>query len=232
MSGFNSSAPESPAPAPEALSLTVHSVPALAPQRRRLSGRLQMLLVLAVCAAPVVASYFTYYVVRPGGRTNYSDLIDPQRPLPEQVWHDLAGAPVKSSSLKGQWLLVSVAGGACDAACEKTLYLQRQLRETLGKERDRLDKVWLVADDAPVRPEVLAAIRPHGAEATVLRVPRETLAAWLAPAAGHVLDQHLYIVDPMGNWMMRAPADPQPAKLKRDLEKLLRASSSWDNPGR
>jgi hypothetical protein len=210
----------------------VHSVPALAPQRRRLSGRLQMLLVLAVCAAPVVASYFTYYVVRPGGRTNYSDLIDPQRPLPEQVWHDLAGAPVKSSSLKGQWLLVSVAGGACDAACEKTLYLQRQLRETLGKERDRLDKVWLVADDAPVRPEVLAAISPRGAEATVLRVPREALATWLAPAAGHVLDQHLYIVDPMGNWMMRAPADPQPAKLKRDLEKLLRASSSWDNPGR
>ncbi|KQV94474.1 hypothetical protein [Rhizobacter sp. Root1221] len=232
MSGSNSSAPESPAPTPEALSLTVHSVPALAPQRRRLSGRLQMLLVLAVCAAPVVASYFTYYVVRPGGRTNYSDLIDPQRPLPEQVWHDLAGAPVKSSSLKGQWLLVSVAGGACDAACEKTLYLQRQLRETLGKERDRLDKVWLVADDAPVRPEVLAAISPRGAEATVLRVPREALAAWLAPAAGHVLDQHLYIVDPMGNWMMRAPADPQPAKLKRDLEKLLRASSSWDNPGR
>lgn len=232
MSGSNSSAPESRAPAPEALSLTVHSVPALAPQRRRLSGRLQMLLVLAVCAAPVVASYFTYYVVRPGGRTNYSDLIDPQRPLPEQVWHDLAGAPVKSSSLKGQWLLVSVAGGACDAACEKTLYLQRQLRETLGKERDRLDKVWLVADDAPVRPEVLAAISPRGAEATVLRVPREALAAWLAPAAGHVLDQHLYIVDPMGNWMMRAPADPQPAKLKRDLEKLLRASSSWDNPGR
>lgn len=232
MSGSNSSAPESPAPTPEALSLTVHSVPALAPQRRRLSGRLQMLLVLAVCAAPVVASYFTYYVVRPGGRTNYSDLIDPQRPLPEQVWHDLAGAPVKSSSLKGQWLLVSVAGGSCDAACEKTLYLQRQLRETLGKERDRLDKVWLVADDAPVRPEVLAAISPRGAEATVLRVPREALAAWLAPAAGHVLDQHLYIVDPMGNWMMRAPADPQPAKLKRDLEKLLRASSSWDNPGR
>jgi hypothetical protein len=232
MSGSNSSAPDSRAAAPEALNLTVHSVPTLAPQRRRLPGRLQMLLVLAVCAAPVIASYFTYYVLRPGGRTNYSDLIDPQRPLPEQAWQTLAGAPVRSTSLKGQWLLVAVTGGACDAACEKTLYLQRQLRETLGKERDRLDKVWLVADDAPVRPEVLAAINPHGAEVTVLRVPREAIAGWLSPAPGNAIEQHLYIVDPMGNWMMRAPADPQPAKLKRDLEKLLRASSSWDNPGR
>ena len=232
MSGSNSSAPDPRAQAPEALSLTVHSVPALAPQRRRLPGRLQMLLVLAVCAAPVIASYFAYYVVRPGGRTNYGDLINPQRPLPEQVWRDLAGSPVKTTSLHGQWLLVAVAGGACDAGCEKTLYLQRQLRETLGKERDRFDKVWLVADDAPVRPDVLAAINPPGADTTVLRVPREVIAGWLAPAAGHTLDQHLYVVDPMGHWMMRAPADPQPAKLKRDLEKLLRASSSWDTPGR
>ncbi len=232
MSGSKSSVPESGAPAPEALSLTVHSVPALVPQRRRLSGRLQMLLVLAVCAAPVLASYFTYYVVRPSGRTNYSELIDPQRPLPEQVWRTLDGTPVTSTTLRGQWLLVAVAGGACDAACEKTLYLQRQLRETLGKERDRLDKVWFVVDDAPVRPEVLKAISPPGAEATVLRVPRDALAGWLAPAAGRTLEQHLYIVDPMGHWMMRSPADPQAAELKRDLDKLLRASSSWDRPGR
>jgi len=232
MFGSNSSVRGSPASAPEALHLTVHSVPALAPQRRRLSGRLQMLLVLLVCAAPVIASYFTYYVVRPGGRTNYGDLIDPQRPLPEQVWRDLAGAPVKTADLRGQWLLVSVAGGACNAECEKTLYLQRQLRETLGKERDRLEKVWLVVDDAPVRREVLDAINPPGAEATVLRVPRDAVAGWLAPAEGHALEQHLYIVDPMGNWMMREPADPQPGKLKRDLERLLRASSSWDRPGR
>jgi hypothetical protein len=31
---------------------------------------------------------------------------------------------------------------------------------------------------------------------------------------------------------MRAPVSPDPAKLKRDLERLLRASSSWDRAGR
>lgn len=232
MSGSNSSVPDSrPEPA-EGLSLTVHTLPNLAPERRRLSGRLQMLLVLAVCAAPVIASYFTYYVVRPGGRTNYGELIDPQRTLPALPLQRLTGEAVPASSLKGQWLLVAVAGGACDAACEKTLYLQRQLRETLGREKERVDKVWLIPDGAAPRPEVLAAINPKGAEATVLRVPAEALADWLQPAAGQALADHFYVVDPMGNWMMRFPADPQPAKVKRDLEKLLRASSSWDKAGR
>lgn len=233
MSGSNSSVPASRAEPLEDLSFTVHSMPAPQPARRRLSGRLQMLLVLAVCAAPVIASYFTYYVVRPGGRTNYGQLIDPQRAVPADLpLTTLQGERVDPARLNGQWLLVAVSDSRCDADCEKVLYLQRQLRETLGKERDRLDKVWLVTDEGPLRPELLSAVNPHGAEATVLRVPADALARWLEPAPGQRLGAHLYVVDPMGHWMLREPVDPQPAKVKRDLEKLLRASSSWDNPGR
>jgi len=124
-----------------------------------------------------------------------------------------------------------VADAACDALCEKHLYLQRQLRETLGRDKDRIDKVWLIPDDGAPRPEVLAAISVIDAPA-VLRVPREELSRWLAPADGHRLEEHIYIVDPMGQWMMRAPVDTDPAKLKRDVERLLRASASWDQPGR
>lgn len=235
MSGSNSSAPGSAARpdagAPEPLSFTVHSMPtpAVDDDRRTRMGRIKMLLVLLVCAAPVIASYFTYYVIRPEGRTNYGELIDPQRPLPQALpLHDLQGRPVAPASLKDQWLLVAVAGAACDAACERNLYLQRQLRETLGKDRDRLDKVWFVTDAAPVRPELLEAI----AGAQVLRVPREALASWLAPAAGHGLADHLYVVDPLGNWMMRFPAEADPARIKRDLTKLMRASQHWDRAGR
>ncbi len=238
MSGSNSSAPGSGS-VPDPVSFTVHSPPnpALAGDlRRTASGRLKMLAVLAVCAAPVIASYFTYFVIRPDGRSNYSDLISPTRELPAGLpLKNLAGAAIPAASLRGQWLLVVVANAACNAGCEKHLYLQRQLRETLGREKDRVDKLWLITDDGTPRPEVLQAISPVGAPnaaATVLRVPREALADWLMPAAGRTLDAHLYLVDPMGQWMMRTPADPEPAKLKRDLEKLLRASASWDLPGR
>jgi hypothetical protein len=138
-------------------------------------------------------------------------------------------------SLRGQWLLVSVAGGACDAGCEKNLYLQRQLRESLGKEKDRLDWIWLVADSAPVRPSLLPAL----AQATVLRVDPQALSQWLTPAPGKQLPEHLYLVDPIGNWMMRFPTGGNEAidtalakNIKRDLERLLKASASWDKPGR
>lgn len=204
---------------------------ALALARRTSSGRWKMLAVLLVCAAPVIASYFTYYVVRPEGRRNFGELINPQRPLPDLASTSLSGQGGNLRALKGQWLLVSVAGGACDEACSRHLYLQRQLRESLGKERDRLDWVWLIPDQAAVPGHLLPALK----EAAVLRVPSAGLAAWLAPASGQPLAGHLYVVDPMGNWMLRFPANldlASAAKAKRDLERLLRASASWDQAGR
>jgi hypothetical protein len=234
MSGFNSSAPGSSV-ASEPLSFTVHSMPApdvSDAARRTAVGRLKMLAVLAVCAAPVIASYLTYFVIRPESRNNYGELITPPRALPDTLpLKQLSGADVKPAGLRGQWLIVVVADAACDATCEKSLYLQRQLREALGGEKDRVDKVWFITDDGVPRPAVLQAIA-QGAPATVLRAPRADLAQWLAPATGHTLAQHLFVVDPMGQWMMRAPADPDPTKLKRDIERLLRASASWDRAGR
>jgi hypothetical protein len=231
MSGSNSSARGSGA---EPLEMTVHTLPrpSLPDDSRRLrAGRLKMLLVLAICAAPVIASYFTYYVIRPSGRTNYSTLIEPTRGLPATLpLTRLDGQPVAPASLKGQWLLVVVGGGACDSACDRRLFLQRQLREMLGKERDRVDKLWLVTDDAPVAPRLREALAKP--PVTVLRTSPAALAQWLQPAPGHRLDEHLYLVDPMGEWMMRAPVDPDPYKLKGDLTRLLQASASWDRPGR
>lgn len=238
MSGSKSSDALSPraAASPEGpLELTIHGLPPLqggagAVQRTR-SGRWKMLAVLAVCAAPVVASYFTYYVLRPEQRRSFGELIAEQPLLPAVTARTLGGAPVALASLKDQWLLVSVSGGACDSVCEAHLYLQRQLRETLGREKDRLDWVWLITDEAPVPAHLSSAM----SQAVALRVPEATVAGWLKPAAGQALRDHLYVVDPQGRWMMRMPASLDKAdagKAKRDLDRLLRASSSWDEPGR
>jgi hypothetical protein len=217
------------------LSFTVHSLPSPALEehaRRTATGRWKMLAVLAVCAAPVVASYFTYFVIRPQARSNYSALITPPREIPTSLsLRTLTGEQVAPESLRGQWLLVVVADAACDAACEERLFLQRQLRETLGRDKDRVDKVWLITDAGMPRTEVLQAIS-QGQSVRVLRVSREDLGKWLMPAEGHRLDEHFYIVDPLGQWMMRAPALTDPRKLKRDMDRLLNASASWDRPGR
>jgi hypothetical protein len=238
MSGSNSSSPgygsddrAAEAAVPEPLSFAVHSLPAptLASAQAR-HGRLKMLLVLLVCAAPVIASYVTYYFIRPQGGTNHGVLIQPQRPVPDAralPLTDLQGSPVGPSTLAGQWLLVVVAGGACDALCERQLYLQRQLREALGKNRDRVDRVWLIDDAVAVRAELMPALEG----ATLLRVPREALAGWLQSDQGQSPAAHFHVVDPLGNYMMRFPAPSDAPAIRRDLEKLLRASASWDTAG-
>ena len=237
MSGSNSSNPIAAVQDVEPLHLTVHAMPqadvaASEAQRRTARGRLNMLLVLLACVAPVAASYFTFYVLRPEGRSNYATLIAPSQAMPLDLpLTDLDGRAVAAATLKGQWLLVVVGRGGCDSDCEKRLFAQRQLREMTGRERDRIDKLWLVTDDAAIAPALRAALA--AAPATqVLRVPAPALQRWLAAAPGESLESHLYVVDPMGQWMMRAPPKVDPAKFKRDIDKLLRASSFWDRPGR
>jgi hypothetical protein len=232
MSGSNSSNPADSAAA-EPVQLAVHSMPRLdAVQRRAGSGRGKLLLILLACAAPVIASYFTFYVIRPEGRSNYAALISPAREMPAALpLLDLQGRSVSASALRGQWLLVVAGPAACNTDCEKRLFAQRQLREMTGRERDRIDKLWLVTDTAPIKPELLAALAATPAT-QVLRVPATDLGTWLVGAPGESLDSHLYLVDPMGRWMMRAPVQLDPAKFKRDIDRVLRASSSWDNAGR
>ncbi|HKX93062.1 MAG TPA: hypothetical protein VJM48_00040, partial [Methylibium sp.] len=167
MSGSNSSVRGANGGPPRAaddepLSFAVHSLPTPSIEPAAVArGRLKMLLVLLVCAAPVIASYFTYYVIRPQGRTAHGELIDPQRPLPGPgalPLADLQGRTIDPATLRGQWLLVVVGGGDCDATCERQLYLQRQLREALGKNKDRLDRVWLLDDTLPVREALKPAL--------------------------------------------------------------------------
>jgi hypothetical protein len=238
MSGSNSFLPAESAPSmaqtpDEPLTMTVHSLPQLDQNNARSAastraGRWKMFALLLVSAAPVVASYFMYYVVRPEGRRNYGELVNPQRPLPAFNGLDAQGQPVPLTQLKDQWLLISVADSTCDAACQEHLYLQRQLRETLGKEKDRLDWVWLRTGTAPLSD----ALKQATSAAVVLQVDAAQLATWLEPASGQRLEDHLYVVDPLGNWMMRFPANMDPKQAKRDLDRLLRASAFWDKAGR
>jgi hypothetical protein len=212
------------------LGMTIHSLPEPAASRTK-NGRFKMFLVLLLCASPVIASYITYYFIRPEGRRNFGELIEPQKTIPNLVATTLDGKSVNLQTLKGQWLLVSIAGGSCDKSCQNHLYLQRQVRETLGKEKDRLDWVWFISDAKPVPDGLLPALK----DATVLRLPAEQLSTWMQAANGQQLSDHIYVIDPMGNWMMRfAPGfnAESAVKAKKDLERLLKASAFWDSAGR
>jgi cytochrome oxidase Cu insertion factor (SCO1/SenC/PrrC family) len=185
-------------------------------------GRWMMLLIALVCAAPVIGSYFTYYVIKPaGGTTSYGSLIEPQRPIPDTlVVTGEDGKPMKLASMRGRWLMIAVDGSACDKACATKLYFMRQIRVTQAGERERIVNVWLRTDASKV-PDVIETAYP---DTEKLVANGADLAAWLPVDDGTQLTDHIYMVDPNGNLMMRFPKDADPSKIKRDVTKLLHNS--------
>jgi hypothetical protein len=185
-------------------------------------GRWKLLAVLAVCASPLIFSYLTYYVIKPAGRTNYGELIDPRtHPMPALAVSELDGKPAALEAWKGKWILLQVAPGSCDKQCTDQLIAMRQLRLMQGKGMERIERVWLVPDDTPLSIELMKWI--DGTR--ILRLKPESLGNWLPVEQGGKLSDHMYVIDPLGNLMMRFPKEADPKKVSKDLGKLLKASA-------
>jgi hypothetical protein len=184
----------------------------------RKSARLKLVALALVCAAPVIGSYLLYYGAPPeGGKKNYGELL-PQAPVSALVPRADVPMPADIAPLGGKWLLVMVDSGACEEACTRKLWQMRQLRLTQGKEMERLVRVWLVDDD--VLPN--EAVRKEY-DGTVI-LPRSRFPELAVLPASTTPRDHLYLVDPIGNLMMRFPAEPDLNRIKKDLAHLLKVS--------
>ena len=190
------------------------------PPRQASRGRFKLILVLLVCASPVILSYLFYYVLPPSGRTNFGTLILPQRPVPELRLTDAEGKPRRFAEHLGQWVVLQVDAGACAKGCADKLYALRQQRTMTGKERERIDRVWLVTDAVGPSAELMREYEGT----VVLRADPAELAALMPVEPGRRVEDYLWVVDPLGFLMMRFPADGEPAKIRKDISRLLKAS--------
>jgi cytochrome oxidase Cu insertion factor (SCO1/SenC/PrrC family) len=183
--------------------------------RRR--GRLKAFFILLVCAAPTIAAYLAFYVWQPAGRVNYGELIEP-RPLPAASLVTLAGGPFAVADLKGRWVLVQFDDAACAEPCPQKLFNMRQARVAQGREMDRVERLWVVLDDAAPAAEVARV-----AEGVHLVRGKGTNLMAVFPAPESVRD-HVFLVDPLGNLMLRFPRDADPRRMMKDLQRLLKVS--------
>ncbi len=191
-----------------------------------------VVLILLIALAPVLFALIAYFIpasgLRPAGSTNYGTLITPQRPIPAPAalpLRTLDGAPFDLESLHGHWLLVSADEAACPESCVRKLFILRNSHASQGKEVDRLRRVWFILDDGPVDAQIQEAYKGT----YLLRTPPDALREFLAPAASAAeqdaaLRAPMWIIDPLGNLMMRFPADADPIKVRDDIRKLLRNS--------
>lgn len=182
-----------------------------------MAPRTKFLLMLAFFAAPMLAAWIAYFGWHPDKHKNYGSLL-PVTPLANAQGKLLSGAAYNLDALKGKWVIVYVGSANCDVACSKQLYYMRQSRISLGKDQDRVERVWVVSDAGmPQR----SLVNLHAG----LRVWRPSQAIFInqfpavRPAA-----PHLYLVDPLGNLMMRFPENTDPKSLIKDMKLLLKAS--------
>lgn len=188
-------------------------------RRRVRSGRRKMIVLLLVLALPVIASYITYYIVRPEGRTNYGTLLE-QQAIGDFAPIDLLGNARPLDEFRGRWVMLVIGASDCDPACRERLYEVRQVRLTQGRERERVARVWLVTDAGTPDANLLA----EHEGAVVLRASASEIGARFPATSSTRASDHIWLIDPMGHLMMRFPRDADPSRIKKDLSRLLRAS--------
>mgnify|MGYP000078869558 FL=1 len=192
-------------------------------------GRWQMLLLLLACASPVIASYVTFYIIKPtGGKTNYGELVYPVQEAPKDSL---------SPMIYGKWtLLLARPAATCEQDeqnCLRLLHMMRQVRAALGKEKNRLQVVWLITDDGVVSDKFKAAYDEDVAGVKMIRLPkdatqRQEVENWLALDQA---SQKIQLIDPTAAKMMRFPVEqnaPEFKKMLKDVEKLLK----WNPTGK
>ena len=173
-------------------------------------GRRIIFLIAALALAPVVAAYVIYYWFPRQPAANYGTLLT-TAPAPLIAGKRADGSPFRLDELRGRWVLLWGAPGGCGFACDKALYATRQARTMQGKDQDRIVRAWVVTGDVMPAPSVLA---PHP-DLVVIRV---------SGSAADLLPGTVYVIDPLGNLVLRYPDDPDIRGIANDLTRLLKAS--------
>jgi cytochrome oxidase Cu insertion factor (SCO1/SenC/PrrC family) len=179
-------------------------------------ARRTLIVLVLVFFGPFVGAYVAYRYFPPDTSANYGELLLPPAQVPLQPLV-AAGGTFRFADLGGKWVLVASDSGACAAACQAKLTLVRQVWLALGKNRDRVERVF-VADDLAQAGAALLEAYP-GMRAV-------TTPEGMQMPPGLANDRaHIYVVDPLGNVMMRFPARAEGKRMLKDLERLLKASS-------
>lgn len=186
----------------------------------RKSSRLVPTLLVLLFFGPVAVAILLYNFGgdqwRPGGSVAHGTLLSQPRTLPTGLMVVGDGAV---ADFGGKWSLLYVGRGDCNDACKESLYRTRQVRRALGKEMSRVQRFFISTSGAP-NSGLLAADHPGMLVMTEGLAARDTVLATL----GEFAEGDVFIVDPIGNVVLRFPAGTAMKDMHADLRLLLKAS--------
>ena len=181
------------------------------------TNRRKFIALLVLMCAPIVISYVLFYAEYRPGTVNYGELLDVKKIEGSGV-NPLDNKIFRMKDLKGKWVMLIVDSGACDKACQEKLYFMRQVRMVQHKEKHRVERLWLIDDD--VVPNVELTKEYEG----TLFVKTNDSALLDAIPPKESQRKHIYMVDPLGNLIMRYPEELNPTKMGKDIKRLLHVS--------
>ena len=178
-------------------------------------GRVQLLLIAVVFFGPLIGAAWLYYKgdsLQPDTRVNHGALLEPIVNL-----HDLT--PESAILEHRAWLLLYPNDGNCNGGCRKALYTVRQSRLMLGKEMERVKRVFLHGAELP---DTLFIAEEHKGLITLQDAALRSVLDNKKP------DTHagggFYLVDPHGNLVLYFSPDTDPRDMVDDIKRLLKLS--------
>jgi cytochrome oxidase Cu insertion factor (SCO1/SenC/PrrC family) len=183
-----------------------------------MSNRVTLLLIAACFITPMIAAYVVFHFWQPQSHMNYGELIAPQ-PMPDIALKLTNGENFHLKQLRGKWIMLQVDSGECQQSCAQKLYNMRQVRLAQGKDMSRVERVWLItgemAPNSAITGDYLGTWFVKANQAVFLQgLPKQD-----------VVSKHIYIIDPLGNLMLRYPENADPRGMNKDLQRLLKVSS-------
>ena len=182
---------------------------------------------LALFGIPYIAAWVFYTsddMLGMSKTSNYGELVSPVQPIEAITLQRMDGSQLNTKELQGKWLLISVSDSGCEQVCQENFYKMRQIRRAMAKDRSRVNRMFVMTDNSQQISlqkklkdyEGMEVIEGSGSEAgkllTVLGIP------------GKDIKDRIFVIDPMGNLMMRYPPDAEPEAILKDLKRLLKVS--------
>ena len=155
--------------------------------------------------------------------SNHGELISPVRSISHI---DLFGLDNKkiNDKLMGKWVLLTVANSSCDQLCQKNIYHVRQIHRAMSGKSRRVRKL-LVLSETSHREELSQKLKNY---------PKTHVAVGSATSIQALMnllknpnlnaENGIYIIDPLGNYMMSYSEDFDAKLIIKDLERLLAIS--------
>ena len=179
-------------------------------------------LLIATFAVPIIGAYAYFFFVDDYALGNHGELIDPVIQIESLALSDADGNRLQRDALIHGWKMLYVADARCDSVCQESIYNMRQINTALGKNAGRFKH--MIIHTAPMADDFRRLIDAEHSEALHSYASAEPLSRVLSVSPGQLMSNSIYIMDPLGNIMMRFDPGTSPKLILKDLNRLLKIS--------